>query len=177
MLNSKEIAAFLIVTLVIGASISLFRGTQVLLYTLLSVFLVLLINVVAKKIASFYVDSEIEIKPWEIKQYGFRKSAYFKKPFQAGIFFPIIVSLFSLGNLLWMASLVFEVKPKVYRAAKRHGLYSFSEMTESHIILLDSLNLQGLMCILPHLISSPYQTWMETKYSSEALYYGASLQP
>ena len=29
-----------------------------------------------------------------------------------------------------MASLVFDIKPKVYRAAKRHGLYSFSEVTE-----------------------------------------------
>ena len=32
-----------------------------------------------------------------------------------------------------MASLVFDVSPKVYRAAKRHGLYSFSEMTEYHL--------------------------------------------
>ena len=32
-----------------------------------------------------------------------------------------------------MASLVFEVKPKSYRAAKRHGLYTFSEMTEEHM--------------------------------------------
>jgi Zn-dependent protease len=32
-----------------------------------------------------------------------------------------------------MASLTFEVKAKTYRAARRHGLYTFSEMTESHI--------------------------------------------
>jgi Zn-dependent protease len=35
-----------------------------------------------------------------------------------------------------MACLVFDVKPKIYRAAKRHGLYSYSEMTESHIGLI-----------------------------------------
>jgi Zn-dependent protease len=32
-----------------------------------------------------------------------------------------------------MASLVFEVKPKPWRVSKRHGYYSFSEMTEDHI--------------------------------------------
>ena len=32
-----------------------------------------------------------------------------------------------------MASLVFDIKPHVYRAAKRHGLYSYSEVNESHI--------------------------------------------
>jgi len=32
--------------------------------------------------------------------------------------------------------MVFDVKPKVYRAAKRHGLYSYSEMTEAHIGLI-----------------------------------------
>ena len=32
-----------------------------------------------------------------------------------------------------MASLVFDVKAKAYHAAKRHGIYSFSEMTEEHI--------------------------------------------
>ena len=45
----------------------------------------------------------------------------------------VITTAFSFGYLTWMASLIFEVKPKIYRAAKRHGLYSFSEMTESHM--------------------------------------------
>jgi hypothetical protein len=35
-----------------------------------------------------------------------------------------------------MASLIFEVKPKVYRSAKRYGLYSFSEMSEYHIAII-----------------------------------------
>ena len=37
---------------------------------------------------------------------------------------------------MWLASLAFEIKPKVYRAAKRHGLYSFSEVTEFQIGLI-----------------------------------------
>jgi len=35
-----------------------------------------------------------------------------------------------------MASLVFDVKPRVYRSAKRFGLYTFSEVTEYHLGLI-----------------------------------------
>jgi len=133
MINSKEFLALVIITLILSITISFFGGIETFIYTLLAVFLVLVINVLAKKIVSFYLDSEIEINFWEIKRYGFKSHEHFKKPFPAGILFPFIVALISLGNLIWMASLVFDVKPKTHRAAKRHGLYSFSEMTEDHI--------------------------------------------
>jgi len=136
MLNKKEIIAIAVITIILAFSISLIKTWEIFLYTLLSILLILIINIFAKKVASFYLDSEIEIKLWEIKRYGFKTHKYFKKPFPAGAFFPIITTAFSLGYLTWMASLVFDVKPKIYRAAKRHGLYSFSEMTESHLGLI-----------------------------------------
>ena len=49
------------------------------------------------------------------------------------LFLPLLAALVTAGNFIWMASTVFDVKPGVERAAKRHGLYSFSEMTEAHI--------------------------------------------
>lgn len=136
MLNKKEIIAIVVITIVLGFAISLIKSLEIFLYTLLAVFFVLMINIFAKKIASFYLDSEIEIKLWEIKRYGFKAHRYFKKPFQAGIFLPIISSVLSFGYLTWMACLTFDVKPKIYRAAKRHKLYSFSEMTEHHLGLI-----------------------------------------
>lgn len=136
MLNLKEISSILIIVFIITLLTSLFKGIDALLYTLLAVFFVFLVNILAKKIACFYLDSKIEMKIWEIKRYGFKPSSHFKKPFYAGILFPIIFALISLGNLIWMACLVFDVKPKIYKAAKRHGLYSYSEMTESHIGLI-----------------------------------------
>jgi hypothetical protein len=136
MLEKKEIISIAVITLVLAFTISLIKSLELFLYVLLSVFLILIINIIAKKVMSFYLDSEIEIKLWEIKRYGFKAHRYFKKPFPAGAFFPVIVTAFSFGYLTWMASLVFDVKAKVYRAAKRHGLYSFSEMTEYHIALI-----------------------------------------
>ena len=102
--------------------------TEILLYTLLSIFLIITINVAAKKIASSYFESEIEIKLWEIKRYGmwgvsiggFRHpDKKFKHPFPAGIFFPILTAALSLGNFIWMSSLVFDVKAKIYREIGR----------------------------------------------------------
>ena len=135
MLEKKEIGVLFLITLVLALTIS-FLKMDIFPRVLLAVFLVLVLNIAAKKIAAFYLESEVEIKPWQIERYGFKRHEYFKRPFQMGIFLPIIVSLVSLGNLFWMASMVFDVKPKIYRAAKRHGLYSFSEMTEAHIGLI-----------------------------------------
>jgi Zn-dependent protease len=136
MLNQKEIGTLIILTLVLTIALGFLKSTEIFLTILLSVFLVLIFNIAAKKIAAFYLDSEIEIKPWQIERYGYKKHQYFKRPLPAGIFLPILVSLISLGNVFWLASMIFDVKPKKYRAAKRHGLYSFSEMTEDHIGLI-----------------------------------------
>jgi len=56
-----------------------------------------------------------------------------------------------------MASLIFEVKPKVYRAAKRYGLYKFSEMTEYHIGLIaaSGIAVNILLGIIGYLINFP----------------------
>jgi len=107
-------------------------------FIFLMVLIVILINLFAKKIASFYLDSEIETKLWDFERYGYRAHWYLKKPFPIGVFLPIVVTAITLGALskivlTWMATLTFEIKPKTYRAAKRHGIYSFTEMTELHI--------------------------------------------
>ncbi len=132
MLEKKEILVLLLITLVFAVTLS-FLKMEIFAEVLLAVFIVLVLNIAAKKMAAFYLESDIEIKLWRMERYGFKRHEYFKRPFEIGIFLPIIISLVSLGNLLWMASMVFDVKPRVYRAAKRHGLYSFSEMTEAQI--------------------------------------------
>ena len=138
MLNKKEITMILVVIIVLALGISLMQSIESFLYALLSVFLIIGINTTAKKIMAYRLDSEIEIKLWEIKQYGFRPKQHFKKPFPIGLILPLITKIIFLpvNGLIWMASLMFDIKPKVYRTAKRHGLYSFSEITEAHIGLI-----------------------------------------
>lgn len=159
MLNKKEIIIILIVTLVLAFFISFLESSKIFLETLIFVFLILIVNISAKKVAGSYLDSEIEIGLWEIKRYGFKKHRYFKKPLPAGIFFPIIskIFLYPFKGLVWMACLIFDVKPKTYRAAKRHGLYNFSAMTESHIAIIAAAGIFAnlFLSVIGYLLNFP----------------------
>lgn len=133
MLDKKEITAVVIISIILAFTISLIKTTQIFSYVLLAVFLTIMLNIIGKKIASFYLDSEIKIKMWEISRWGYKPSYYFKKALAVGAILPIVLKFLTLGHFNWLACLTFEVKPKSYRAAKRYGTYAFSEMTEAHI--------------------------------------------
>jgi hypothetical protein len=139
MIKRKEIAFVFLVTIITAFAIALTKtlalDLTLFLYALLGVFILLLINILVKKTTAYFLESEIEIKLWEMKRFGFRTDQYWKKAFPIGVFIPLISKIFFLGlnGFVWMATLVFDVKAKAYHAAKRHGIYSFSEMTEEHI--------------------------------------------
>lgn len=138
MLNKKEITIILLITLILGFIATLINTTENFLKILFIFFLVIMLNISSKKITSYYLDSEIEIKLWEINRVGFNPLTKFKRPFPAGAFFPIIskIFLYPFTNFVWTASLIFDIKPKKYRATKRKGIYSFTEMTEWEIGLI-----------------------------------------
>jgi hypothetical protein len=127
----REIPTIAIIIVVLSLSLvlssDLIDNWKIIFTTLFAVSLVVLLNVFAKKITAYFLDSEIEMKIWEIGRFGGNK-----KPFLLGAFLPLIskIILFPFKNFVWMASLVFDVKPKTYRAAKRFGLYTFSDVTE-----------------------------------------------
>lgn len=133
MLNSKEFLSVIIVSVVLAIIVSLFESVNLFFMTLLFVFLVIVINVAAKKVFSYYLDTDITIKTWEIKQFWVKKHMSFAKPIPMGIFMPLIIKFISVGLINWMACLTFDASGKVYRAAKRHGIYSFSEVTEEEM--------------------------------------------
>jgi len=159
MLNKQEITPIILITIIIAFAINLVETVQSFLYVLLFVFLVIILNILAKKVTSYYLDSEIEVKLWEINRYGFKTHKHFKKSFPAGAFFPIVskVFLFPFNSFVWMASLVFDVKAKTYRAARRHGLYKFTEMTEYHIAHIAAAGIVAnlLFGILGYLMNYP----------------------
>ncbi|PJE81404.1 hypothetical protein COU58_02895 [Candidatus Pacearchaeota archaeon CG10_big_fil_rev_8_21_14_0_10_32_42] len=133
MLRLKELFSIIIVTIILGIVISLVESLNLFLMISLFVFLAIFVNVAAKKIFSYYLDTEIEVKIWEMKQFGIKKHLHFRKPILAGIFAPLIIKFVSVGIINWMACLTFDTSGKVYRAAKRHGIYSFSEVTEEEM--------------------------------------------
>jgi len=139
-MNKKEILIIIISIIVLGFIIALSKDLEDfstnLLYGFLFVFIILLVNILAKKLIAYYLDSEIEIKLWEIQRFGYRAHWKFKKPIPAGVIFPIIFAVISTGYIKWLATLVFDVKASVHRAARRYGIYSFSEITEYHMALI-----------------------------------------
>ena len=149
MINKKELILVLSTILLITFTINLLKDWNQFLIILLSVFIVIGANIFTKKVLAYYLDSEIEIRLWQITRFGFKKEQQFRRPFPAGAFLPIISKLFffPFKSFIWMASLVFDIKPKVYRPAKRHGLYSFSEVTESQIGLIAAAGITINLCL------------------------------
>jgi len=137
MITKKEIPIIALIIVIISLSVSLsldiLQDWKIFFTTLLAVSIVVLFNVFTKKIVAYNLDSEIEMKIWEIG--GYKSN---RKPFAIGAFLPLIskIILFPFKSFVWMASLVFDVKPRTYRAAKRFGLYTFSDVTEYHLGLI-----------------------------------------
>lgn len=140
MLNKKEILPIILVIIIISLSISLsldiIEDWKNIIRTVLAVSLIILLNIFIKKIIAYKFDSEIEMRIWRINiKINNRKKL---KDFPIGAFLPVIskIIFFPFKTFVWMASLVFDIKPRIYRGAKRYGLYTFSEMTEYHIGLI-----------------------------------------
>ncbi|MBI2044155.1 hypothetical protein HYT24_02215 [Candidatus Pacearchaeota archaeon] len=136
MFTKKEIIEISVILLILSFSLSLVKSVEIFLYALLMIFVVVGFNLAVKKIASFYLDSEMEVRIWEVERFGFKPKRHFKKPVPMGGILPLVTTVLSFGALTWLASLVFDVKPKIYKAARRHGLYAFSDMTEYEIGLI-----------------------------------------
>lgn len=162
MLNKNEILVILTTTLILGFTIALTDLKNLFLISLLSIFLVIMINILFKKVASYFWDTEIEIKHWEFSRYGVKPHQRLNKPFQIGLVLPVIIKIITwpltkgLGMLgiNWLAAFTFEVKGKTYRAAKRHGVYSFSEVTEAQMGYIAIAGILGnlIFAVLGYLI-------------------------
>lgn len=169
MLSKKEVGAIFIAILVLSFAINPAQSFQNFLLAFISIFFVVAINITAKKITGFKLDSEVEIKSWEIKRFGFTPKTKLKKWFPIGVFLPILSKIFlwPFKNFTWMASLVFDVKAKTYRAAKRHGLYSFSEMTEDHIGYIAAAGIAAniIFSLIGYLIGFPLFSKLNIYYA------------
>lgn len=163
MINKREVLIIalilIIMTLSLNLSLSFFEGWETVFYTFLAVSVVVLVNIFIKKLVAYRLDSEIEMKVWAIGKFGFTKEKHSKKPFPIGAFLPIIskMILFPFKSFIWMASLVFDVKPRIYRGAKRFGLYTFSEVTEYHLGLIaaSGIAINLIMAIVGYFLNFP----------------------
>lgn len=147
MFNKKEFFSMLSISLVIGTILSVSvesvdEWQSYIFVTIGVAFLVILINAVFKKIMAHYFQAEVEISVWQFRRIiyptsktivGVKPHQYMKNWFSAGFFLPLILKFVSFGIINWMACLTFDVKGTIYRAARRWGMYQYSEVTENEM--------------------------------------------
>jgi hypothetical protein len=127
----KSVTTFVLAALVLALTVS-FRKESLLWSSFLTFLLIIGINIVAKKIAGYYFETNVKHKFWSWYYFGFRKDSHFKTPLPM-IWLPLLISLFSRGALWWLSVLEFDVEAKSERVSRRHGLYRYTQVTEWHM--------------------------------------------
>lgn len=157
MFNGKELLIIVIALLVLAYSVSLV-DLNMFFINLLLIAIIVAISLIAKKMTARHYETDIKVKFWGVQQFGLRENWKFKQPFPVGIFLPIILSFASYGHFYWLAALQFDEKPLPGRRAKRHGYYSFSELTEWHIGLIAASGVIACLiaAVIAYFIDYPY---------------------
>lgn len=141
MITKKEIASFVIILVLFAfllsfinkGSSSFIISEKAFLGGLVIAAIILGLNLLAKKLVAYYYECEIEQGIWFFQRYGIYERSYFKDKIPIGLLLPIAVVFFTLGAVKMLVMTQFEISAARQRAAKRHGLYRFSELTEFHI--------------------------------------------
>lgn len=133
-MDKKEIITIIIASIVLAVTVA-FKSNNLFYASLLSFLIIISINVIAKKIAGHNFETEVKTKFWTWQQFGMRKDMHLKNPVPMA-WLPLIISLFTRGLVSWLAILEFDIEAKPERAAKRHGVYRFTQVTEWHMGLI-----------------------------------------
>ena len=128
----KELFILIISALVLTLAINYNRPESSFYEGLITFLVILLINYGIKKLVAHFFEISITIKPWEIRHFGFKEKNQFKKPINM-IWWPLFVSLLTLGKIWWLPILEFDARAKPERAVRRHQQNKFSEVTENHV--------------------------------------------
>lgn len=128
----REIGEILLAIVFLAIAFN-FKEGNVFFPCLLMLSIIILVNVIIKKIVAYTYEMEIRNKIWSIKQLGVKKR--FQKPLPM-IAFPLLVSFLTLGYFQWMPILSFNVETTPEKVSRRHGAYRFSEVTEHHVALV-----------------------------------------
>jgi hypothetical protein len=142
---SHLFVAVLILFVVIGFQYVI-RGNPIMLIEALAFSLVLVfLHVVAKKIAAYLLDADVEHRVWSVYRYGYKARWHFKREIPFGIAIPLLFTAISLGFVKFMGLLTYETRVLKIRAAKRFGQYSYTEMSEWHNGLIGAAGIVALL--------------------------------
>jgi hypothetical protein len=130
----NELLHILLVLIVLAFSVSLINLTlENFLIKLLFFAVIFLVYIGAKKLAAYYLQTDVETRVWQFQRYWFKEKQQLNTPVPIGIILPFLLSVLSLGNVYWLASTQSEITARKSRVLKKHDFYSYSELTEWHV--------------------------------------------
>ncbi len=109
--------------------------------------IIILASISSKKLISHKLDAEVYHEIWSFQRFGLKPSRHFKTKIPAGIIAPLLISIFSLGLIKFTAFLTYEASALKRRAARRHGFYSYTEMTDWHIALIGASGITAALIL------------------------------
>lgn len=145
--NLNILAAFIVLTIVASFKFILNSEWNEVGVTAIFSVIILLFAIGSKKLMAYLLDTNVEHEVWKFSRYGWKPHWHLKKDIPAGIIFPLFLTLFSLGFLKFLSVLTYETTASKYRAAKRHGFYSFTEMTDWHNGLIGAAGIISVLAL------------------------------
>lgn len=131
-MQGKELGQIILALIVSAFAVSFkYLSLETFLLALLFFAVIFAFNVGAKKLYAYSLQSDAEIKIWHFQRWGWYERSHFPIPIPIGIILPFLLSILSLGYVPWLATTQTEIQASRAKVAKRHGIYRYSEMTES----------------------------------------------
>jgi hypothetical protein len=148
------IVAVLVLFVVIGIKWVLEGNIEFTVKAFVYAFVVIFVYIGSKKVVAHMLDADVEHGIWKMGRYGWKPGQIFRKEKSMGVILPLVVAF--IGALLawkfgfviyFMGILTYEARALKRRAARRHGFYSFSEMTDFHNALIGAAGIVSLLIL------------------------------
>jgi hypothetical protein len=148
-MNKREIlhiiAAIIILAIVSSFGIIFKSGYSQFPKILLFSAIIISVSIASKKFIAFLLDSDVEHEIWQFQRFGWKPHYYLPNKLSFGIIIPLFFTIFSLGFFKICTILTYEARALKYRASRRFGFYSFTELTDWHNAVIGAA---GIIAIL-----------------------------
>jgi hypothetical protein len=170
LMNSKELFHIILAIILFAFIIWFLQDSKLILPSFIIAFVVISSNIIAKKIAAIYFQTEAEISIWQFQRWGYYTRSHFKKPKPIGIILPFLLVIASMptGFIKMLTFLQTDIKPTIKRISKkRGGLDRYSELTEWHNgwIVGVGIIINICLCFIPYILGKTDLLIEIAKYS------------
>ncbi|MBU4086822.1 MAG: hypothetical protein KKB21_04580 [Nanoarchaeota archaeon] len=149
----------IILAAIVSAFVVRFNALSIETFMMAFIFFILIFifSIGAKKLAANFLQSDIETKILHFQRWGWYERSYFKTPIPIGLLFPFFLIILTLGRVPWLATTQTEIIASKAKIAKKHGIYRYSEMTDSDLAWITSAGIFAcfILAILAYLLNLP----------------------